>query len=406
MRKKERILLFLFTLAFIGLYFSKTVLSFFPYVLILYGLYQKNGYDRLKSIYKNKAITSIIAVFFIYILSGINSQNISMWFGRLNTNLIYIAIPLGVYLSGPYKKDFINKLLIIFLVLNILIDIYLLIDYSIHFDQINDSYLRGKSLRTPIPHIIYSFFVVISIMISTYFSFVNKSFKNRYLFIIATVFLIIFVFILAVRTGILALFITSIVLLIYYGIKTRSFKLSLLVVSLFIILGYLSYLFFPSFKNKIKYSYYDIKSTLTDSAKYHTSDRVRIVSIKAGLSILKEHPLFGSGIGDIEDELDKIYNKIYPDLPKHLRTQPGSQYIFTLASMGIIGFLLLYGLLLVPVFVRKKKHILLIPFYILTFTSCIGETTIEFMVGKTAFLIFTTLFICYKKEETAQIEAF
>ena len=56
MRKKENILLFLLTIAFIGLYFSKTVLSFFPYVMILYGLFQKDGIIRLKSIYKNKAI--------------------------------------------------------------------------------------------------------------------------------------------------------------------------------------------------------------------------------------------------------------------------------------------------------------------------------------------------------------
>jgi len=398
LKNKNNILLFIFFIAFAGLYFSKTALSIFPYLLIIYGLSQKNSIQRLKGIIHNKSIMSIMLIFFVYLLSGINSENTSKWLEKLNTNLIYIAIPLGVYLSGNYTKSTLNRIISLFVVINTLLNIFLLINYILHFEIVNQQYLRGQTIYTPIMHVRYSYFVALSIIFSSYLFIINLKTKFKYFWGIITIFLIIFLHILAVRTGILSIYITLFTMGIYFALKFRKHKELITGLIVFFLIITISFFTFPSIKNKIKYSLWDIKSTINHTARYHTSDRIRIYSIINGIKLVNENPVFGTGIGDIYTEMDKKYNINYPDLPKEYRFGPIDQFLFTMASMGITGFILLYGLLLLPIYFSKYKHKLLIPFYILTFATFLGENTIELIVGKTAFLVFLSLFLCNKPE--------
>ncbi len=338
-------------------------------------------------------------IFFVYVLSGINSENTGSWLEKLNTNLIFIAIPLGVYLSGQYKKGFLNRILALFILMNVVLDIVLLAIYLLHFETVNQQYLRGQTIYTPIMHVRYSYFVALSIIFSFYLFIINFKNQKRYFWGASTLFLIVFLHILAVRTGILSIYITFIILGIYYGIKLKKYKELFTGWILFFLIMTVSFFSFPSIKNKINYSIWDIKSTINKTAKYHTSDRIRIYSIINGIKLVKESPILGTGIGDIYTEMDKKYEINYPDLPKEYRFGPIDQFLFTLASMGFTGFILFYGLLLIPLYYTKQKHELLIPFYLLTFSTFIGENTIELIVGKTAFLIFLSLFLCYKHEK-------
>lgn len=372
-----------------------------PYGILIIGLTSNDSLLRLKSFFKSPAILSIFLIFFIYVFSGINSENSDMWLSRLNSNLIYLVYPLGVYLSGPYKKSFINKILACFVIINFLVSTYLFFNYIIEFNTVNETYLKGQTINTPIIHVRFSYFVAISILFSVYLFFQNLVFgikSEKYVYAFIGLFLLMFIHIMAVRTGILSLYITVIVTAFYFAIKQKRWKLALIPIGTLFGFLIISYMYLPSFKNKIDYVKWDISNTLNDTAEFHTSDRIRINSIMNGLKIVKESPILGSGIGDIEMEMDKKYQIYYPDLPKEMRFEPINQFVFTLASMGILGFVLFYGLLLFPLVFIKKKHILLIPFYILTLSTFIGETTIELLVGKSAFLLILTILICYKEE--------
>jgi len=402
LKNRENILIVLFTISFIGLYFSKTVLSIFPYLLLIYGFSHKGSLNRLVSFFKKPSIFSIFLIFFTYVLSGINSYNSSMWLTRLNTNLIYMIIPLGVYLSGPYNKSLINKIIASFSIINSLISLLLLYNYFMDYSHVNEIYLRGQTIKTPIIHVRYSYFVALSVTFSAYLYFTNFYIKyklEKYLYGFMSIFLLIFIHLMAVRTGILSLYLTLLISVFFFSNKINKLKLGVSILGLLIGLMILSYNVFPSFKNKIEYVKWDIRSTLDGTAKYHTSDRIRINSIINGFKILKDNPLMGSGIGDIEYEMNKKYNINYPDLPQNLRFQPINQFVFILASMGLLGFILFFGLLLFPLFQIKQKHKLLFLLYTLTFLTFMGETTIELIVGKTAFLTLLSVLICYKEKE-------
>ncbi len=362
------------------------------------GLTEKGAIDRIKLFFKSPAILSISLILLVYVLSGINSENTSMWFGRVNTNLIFFVIPFGMFLLGPYDERFIDKVLGAFVSVNFIISAYLLIAYFFHFQEVNTSYLKGQTIHTPIIHVRYSYFVALSIVFSVYLFFKNRGGYTKYFYGIVALFLLVFIHVMAVRTGILSLYLSAILLAFYYAIVDKRYKLAISTTGLIVAFMVLSYLFLPSVKNKINYVKWDIETTLNGTAKYHTSDRIRITSIINGFKVLKDSPLLGSGIGDIEDEMNKKYELNYRDLPKDMRFQPVNQFVFTLSSMGILGFVLYYGLLLFPLVYLKERHSLLVPVYILTLLTFLGETTIELMIGKTAFLVIVSLLICYKED--------
>lgn len=396
--KKTILLLCVLGISFLGLYYSKTVLSFVPYLVLLMGLYQKKSRDRVKLFFKSPAILSLSLILFVYLLSGINSSDTSMWLGRVNTNLIFFVIPFAIFLNGPYDRKFVNIVLEIFVSINFIISVLLLFSYFFNYDEVNSSYLKGQTIHTPIIHVRYSYFVALSILFSAYLFMKSKIKLKRYAFGTMALFLMVFIHVMAVRTGILSLYLSTVFLAFYNAIVYKKYKLAIAVLGIILGIMVMSYLFLPSVKNKIKYVKWDIETTLNGTAKYHTSDRIRITSIINGFKILKDSPLLGSGIGDIEKEMNKKYELNYKDLPKEMRFQPVNQFVFTLSSMGILGFVLYYLLLLFPVFYTKNRHELLIPVYVLTLLTFVGETTIELMIGKTAFLTLLAILICYKKE--------
>lgn len=389
----------IFTLGFIGLYFSKTILSLFPFVLIILGFISNNGFSKFKAIIKRPEIISFFLIFLVYFFSGINSENTSQWIGRLNTNLLFISIPLGIYLNGPYTKKTSNYILSSFVFVNTFISIALVYIYIGNKDIVDKVYLQGQTIYTPIMHVRYSFFVAMSIIISIYLLYDNYHNKTKYLYLLLTLFLIGFLHLLAVRTGLVAFYITFITIVFYYTFKLKKYFLGISSIALLIIFIISSYLFLPSVQNKVKYIKWDIQTTLNNTARYHTSDRIRILSIVNGLKLIKENPILGTGIGDIESEMSEKYKINYPDLPKEMRFEPINHAIFITASMGFLGFFAYYGLLLFPLFYIKKKHVLLIPIYILTISSFIGENIIELMIGKSAFLFIVALLISTKTKE-------
>jgi len=393
--KREKILVIIFAIGFVGIYFSKTILSFFPYILILYGLFSNGGISRLKSLTKRPEIISFLLIFIVYTLSGINSNNIPQWLGRLNTNLLYISIPLGIYLNGSFKKKTSDYILSTFVIINAMISFGLVLIYLGNIDNTNEVYLRGQTIYTPIMHVRYSFFVAMSIIISAYLTYnYSHTKKLKYIYGSITLFSLFFLHLLAVRTGLLSFYITFISVVFYYTFKHKKYLIGFGSIVSIVLLLISSYLFLPSVRNKVRYIKWDIETTLNNTAKYHTSDRIRILSIVNGLKLIKENPLVGTGIGDIEEEMNKKYKINYPDLPQNMRFEPINHLVFIASTMGMIGFILFYGLLLFPIFYLKDKHALLIPIYILTFASFIGENIIELMIGKSAFLIIVLLLIC------------
>ncbi len=112
------------------------------------------------------------------------------------------------------------------------------------------------------------------------------------------------------------------------------------------------------------------------------SNADRLAVWKAGLKIIGNHPVFGVGTGDVKDKLMEGYrtDHLIPAL-RH-RFNAHNQFLQTFIAIGLPGFLLLAGMIVIPAvmaFRRKEDYYLL--FLMLVGINFLFESMLEIQAG-------------------------
>ncbi len=110
--------------------------------------------------------------------------------------------------------------------------------------------------------------------------------------------------------------------------------------------------------------------------------------------IIRQHPLFGVGTGDIQDSFNKMYEETNSKLDMVWRLRCHNQYLAITVAFGFIGLLVFLIYLFYPaIILRKRLHYLYWPFYLIALLSFITEDTLETQSGITFFILFQALFL-------------
>ena len=223
-----------------------------------------------------------------------------------------------------------------------------------------------------------------------FFSHKSLNGKVRLLWLIAALFLFISLYFLSSRAAYLAVLI---IMPVFIWIKFKPRKLNILVIfSLIIILGLVSVLYL---KNQRVSIYFD-KSTdptiLNDG---------RLEIWKSALKVVKKSPLFGAGIGDYYEALDKEFKQsgfttgYYKDFNAH------NQYFEILCIAGISGFLIFLTILgLMIAFAVKDRNLLYGAFLLMMLIFFSFESILSRFAGNSFFALFSFLLIHYKASDS------
>lgn len=104
-----------------------------------------------------------------------------------------------------------------------------------------------------------------------------------------------------------------------------------------------------------------------------------------------QNPFIGVGRGDLVDELRKSYIKMDSKLLEEHYNKPHNQYLTTLVSYGIVGFLAFLFVLGYAFRTVTKTHLGLM-FLVIATISMITEDTLETQIGVSFFAVFFYLF--------------
>jgi O-antigen ligase len=263
------------------------------------------------------------------------------------------------------------------------------------FANINDALGRGQSIPTPVDHIKYSLFVAFATL-SCFLLYWTDWFSNPRLKIsnmVIGVFLFVFLHILAVRSGLAVFYLSLIVyLLINVFSKKLAFQKLLLMLTGILLIPFVALKTIPSLERKIGYMKYDIEMYLQGKGSSY-SDSERIYSYKVGYGLFKSSPILGTGIGDLLNESELSYkDKFGLDLRKY----PHNMYLFLLAGLGLIGFILCLIAFLYPSwYFRRNLDPFFLCFTVLVLISFIVENTIQRSYSTAFYLFFSLLGISY-----------
>lgn len=125
----------------------------------------------------------------------------------------------------------------------------------------------------------------------------------------------------------------------------------------------------------------------------------RIEYTKASFYLIKQHPVFGVGTGDIPNAYMQAYDEMQSPLLQQFRHKAHNQYLSITVGFGLLGLALFLIVLLYPYCSSKRNRTYLYTiFLVIQLISMLPEDTIETQAGVSWFAFFNTLLIfAFKK---------
>jgi len=385
---------FLFTLSFVGLIYSKWFLSICLLSLIPLALlritwspkfrigFRKNIGNYFQVYRSHPPYWALGLIVVTVLLSGLLFGGSEYWASRIRIKAPLLVAPLLIAFVPPLSKKQLHIWMIGIISIGIISLIGILGNYMLHYELIQEGLSKGQPIPTPISHIRYSLFIVLCLILSIWLSFEGKkSDKKTWIFAASGLFFTICLHILSVRSGLLATYAVLFFSLIYIVIKGKN----------------------PSLQAKISYMQYDLKQYISGEGNNY-SDSDRLTSFAVGWSIFKENKWLGAGVSNFREVVKEKYIEQYPNQAQH--KLPHSQYISLLASVGIFGFLLSMIGFLLPLFYRQQFYFFpLAAFYLAIATSMLTENTWESTVGLNLFLLPTLVLLNYLSGQKSFVQS-
>lgn len=355
---------------------------------------------------KEKSMWIFSISFLFLLLSFFYSTNLPHLLERLKIKVPFLAYALIWPSIGLLSKK--QKQLIFYAFTGIvsLTALGILINYLLHFDEINQLYLESKIMPGPINHIRFSLLVVFAICFIYHHirhELLLQSSVHTKILTGVGIFLMVFLHIYSVRSGLLALYAILFIALINYVVTTKNFKHVMVSMLVIVGIGISSFMISPTMRNKLINTQQDVNVYTNAEDPNYNSLATRMVSYKTGLEIFKEHALFGCGQGDIEDLNAALFKRDYPSVITPII--PHNQFIYYLAATGIVGLIIFALSFTAPLWVNGFYKF---EFMQLSYATLIlafqFEAMIETQVGvaTTIVMVFIPYYFCkYKTTITA-----
>ena len=392
--KQHHIFQFAFVCLTIGLLYSRFMISVGMIFFLFGALWGGDLKSKWDAFISNKAFLAVTLVFFLYLLTGFWSTNTEYFLHQMRIKLPFFFLPFAFSATRGLSMKTMERLMLFFIAAMLTSALWSVGMFLTDFDHYIEIYKKGQIIPTPIHHVRYSIMISIAVLMCLYMSIKPREIVIPNIgpaLLVVAILLISYLHLLAVRSGLLTLYVILACGIFYYLKETDKTKWLVPIVATGIIGIVLAINFVPTIQNKIAYTKYSIQEFSKNKNIRELSDSRRLGSIIAGIELTKKHPITGVGMGDLMDETNDYLKENYPDLID-LELLPHNQYILTSTVAGIPGLLIFIFLTCLPLFyLNGWKDFLLTATHLSFFASFMVEHTIEAQIG-VAVYIFIILF--------------
>lgn len=313
----------------------------------------------------------------------------------LSMKLPFLLLPFAFAVLPPLSRLRLQQLYLVFVLSVFLGTLYSAAYYFSHFHYVNELYKHSDVMETPTNHVRFSLMVGFAVLVG--YQLLREGFyvfrpSEKWLLAGITCWIFIFLHILAVRSGLVAFYAVVGLGLAYDFFIRRKYRNSFLIgLGLLAALG-IAFFTLPTFYNKFFLTIEDVQRVSDVESAHDYSIAGRVYSFKVASEVIKENPVFGVGVGNLEKELEKKYDRLFPEILDRGHILPHNQFIYTLAVFGLLGlgFFLLCFYFPVFRFAGRFEPLFYMHYLIISF-SFLFETTLETQVGLTFSILFIML---------------
>ena len=206
---QQQLIFFSILLMLVALFTSRALLSIGIISFLVFTCLHQNILQQLKKFITNPLLLGMSLLFFIPLITGLWSHDKQEWWQWVRIKLPLFLLPVAFAGSWQLSIKQWRWIAYTFIILVCLACCWSLWQYSINLHDINKSYLKAKSIPTPLDndHIRFSFLVCAAIIAAVLL--VRKKVENivRILLAVVLIFFVVYLHILSARTGLLGLYI-------------------------------------------------------------------------------------------------------------------------------------------------------------------------------------------------------
>lgn len=379
-------------LVIVGMYISRAMISIGMITLLFSAIVNVKLRSNFKWFMQKPHLVLLTGYFLIFGVSFFWSSNTNYFSERMQIMLPFLILPFSFFSMHRWQIKWYDALTIIFITLNFAGILWSSSEYFLHQENYDNAYHFSKLIPTPFKndHIRFSLSVVMSICFCAEFFIRNTKPFLRIFLLFLILIDILYLHILAAKTGVIAFYLVAIIAIIQVIFSTKFRKLGIASLFLLIILPFVMYAILPSFKNKIGYIKYSIFRMQNNEKETNISDEGRIISYQYALQIIKENPLIGVGLGDVFDEMKKKYDSDFQNKDVVVLL-PHNQFLMAGVAIGIFGILYLLIIQISIYKLVRKNDFLYLSFCIIMLFAMMIEPLYETQYGTCLFLFFLLL---------------
>lgn len=331
--------------------------------------------------------------YLLYLIGLVYSSNWAEGMQRVETKLPLLVFPLILFSFPIKEKKDVITILKSYVVGCLLASFYCLGNGLVKYIETGENWMTYKKLGSflgfhPTYFSMYlslALFVVLFLVVK---KIKHHSFKYKLGSSLISLWLLMVILLLSSRMTILAtIFILGVSFLIWMFLQKKLYQgigISLIA----IVLLFFGMKNIPSINQRTQAA---IKSAVNkDTSKVNRAPRINLWN--AAFTVIKENPIIGTGTGDMQDELVKIYQERKYERALKDNFNPHNQYLQTTATLGIIGGVLFLLYLMVPFWLAyQEKDYLYLLFLSLILMSFLTESILQTQRGTLFFGFFHTL---------------
>ena len=322
-------------------------------------------------------------LFVIPLISGIWSHDKLRWLSIMQDKFPLLAIPFCCNVLKEIPQNTLRILMHYGLTVVLLSMLKTLSLFVLKAAELEQMYLEAKVLSADMgnDHVRYGWVlaVVFAWMLhrwmKTTASTKNYEKKGLLLFVVFTAF---FLHLLSSRTGLLGSYIAVGIafLLNFHRPVIRKTAALLMMIPL------AAWFLIPTFRNRLRFSLWDFQHYTRDGYTEGLSDTPRMLSLKAGTAIFSQHPLAGTGFGDLRQTIDVWYAQHAPFMKTYEQLLPSNEALLYGAASGVPGMLVFVIAAILPFFLPKhRRSYLWMTFHAIAVATFFYEIGIETQFG-------------------------
>ncbi|MGC8774375.1 MAG: O-antigen ligase family protein [Chlorobaculum sp.] len=318
-------------------------------LICFFWLLQGDFRSDFEKIRHNKLVWAVVAYFLLHVIGLLWTSNLAAGPNKVARASLFLLVPVFMMVLNDENVE---PVIWSFLVAMIVSCIF---SFLIYF-RVDPVHFKPNGAGFPIyfmSHIHYSVYLAFAIAFSVYYLLFEPS-SRKWLKIVAGIvsaMLIFDLFICEGRAGQVIFFVFLVITIFqYFGKKwIRALIVLLIAVPLLFAVAYTTV---KPFRERVQAGVCDIRQYQENKA---TSLGQRFVYAKNSFNLFLEHPLFGVGTGDFENELEKIHKRDTPDIVYDV--DPHNMYLLEMGQFGIFGLIVLLSLLLSEINIAFRSEI-------------------------------------------------